>query len=75
MKLLEAKRLREAIEVDASKYVRAHGKKPKGGRGMWIFEANGIEMIPPVSMEFVDAVKWAKNEAKSMGATTLYVLG
>jgi len=72
--LTESDTIDEAVNVDASKYVRAHGKQPKGN-GMWGFEIKGQEIFTPNSMSYVDACKWAKAEAKRLNAITAYTLG
>ena len=72
--LTESDTIDEAVSVDASKYVRAHGKQPKGN-GMWGFEIKGQEVFTPNSMSYVDACKWAKAEAKRLNAITAYTLG
>ena len=61
--------LNEAVSVDASKYVRAHGKKPKGN-GMWGFEIKGQEVFTPTAMDYTAAQKWAKEEGKKLNAIT-----
>jgi len=66
--------LDEAVSVDASKYVRAHGKKPKGN-GMWGFEIKGQEVFTPTAMDYAAAQKWAKEEGKKLNAITVYTLG
>ena len=72
--LHESDSIDEAVTVDASKYVRAHGKQPKGN-GMWGFEIKGQEVFTPRSMSYVDAQKWAKEEGKKLNAITVYTLG
>ena len=72
--LMESENIDEAAKVDDSKYVRAHGKKPKGN-GMWGFEIKGQEVFTPTSMSYADAQKWAKEEAKRLGASYVYTLG
>lgn len=72
--LTESDAIDEAVNVDDSKYVRAHGKKPKGN-GMWGFEIKGQEVFTPTSMSYADAQKWAKEEAKRLGASYAYTLG
>ena len=72
--LQESDTIDESAKVDDSKYVRAHGKKPKGN-GMWGFEIKGQEVFTPSSMSYVDAQKWAKEEAKRLGASYIYTLG
>ncbi len=65
--------INEAVTVDASKYVRAHGKQPKGFGG-WAFSIGGEEVFTPSSMSYADAQKWAKEEAKKKGVSTVYTL-
>ena len=72
--LMESENIDEAVNIDDSKYVRAHGKKPKGN-GMWGFEIKGEEVFTPTAMSYADAQKWAKEEAKRLGATYVYTLG
>lgn len=72
--LTESESIDEAAKVDDSKYVRAHGKKPKGN-GMWGFEIKDQEVFTPTSMSYADAQKWAKEEAKRLGASYAYTLG
>ena len=72
--IFESENIDEAVTVDASKYVRAHGKQPKGN-GMWGFEIKGQEVFTPRSMSYVDAQKWAKEEGKKLNAITVYTLG
>jgi|688.fasta_scaffold1104963_2 hypothetical protein len=72
--LHESDSIDEATKVDDSKYVRAHGKKPKGN-GMWGFEIKDQEVFTPTSMSYADAQKWAKEEAKRLGASYVYTLG
>jgi hypothetical protein len=64
----------EAVNIDSSKYVRAHGKQPKGS-GQWGFEIKGEEVFTPTAMTYADAQKWAKEEGKKAGAITVYTLG
>ena len=72
--LHESDSIDEAAKVDDSKYVRAHGKKPKGN-GRWGFEIKDQEVFTPTSMSYADAQKWAKEEAKRLGASYIYTLG
>jgi hypothetical protein len=65
----------EAISVDTSRYERSHGKKPKG-RGSWAFyfdRAGGDAMFTPHSMDYKDAINWAKEQAKDAGKSIVYV--
>lgn len=72
--LHESDSIDEAVTVDASKYVRAHGKNPKGN-GMWGFEIKGQEVFTPTAMDYTAAQKWAKEEGKKLNAITVYTLG
>ena len=72
--LQESDSIDEAVGVDDSLYVRAHGKKPKGN-GMWGFSIKGQEVFTPTSMSYADAQKWAKEEGKKLNAITVYTLG
>jgi len=67
--------LGEAVRVETSRYERAHGKKPKGF-GQWAFyfdNMGGDPMFVPKAMNYSDAVKWAKGEAKKAGKREVYV--
>ena len=55
-----------AIQFDASPYIRAHGKAPKGN-GRWAFsdspnpeEGDAIDFTPH-SMTLTEAKRWMKN--------------
>jgi hypothetical protein len=69
--------LNEGIEVNTNKYQGAHGKKPSGN-GMWAFKLSGYQIEQdawtPRAMNYGDAVKWAKEEAKKIKATRIDVL-
>lgn len=69
--------LNEGVEVNTNKYQGAHGKKPSG-KGMWAFKLQGhqteMDVYTPSAMMYTDAVKWAKGEAKKIGATEIVVL-
>lgn len=69
--------LNEGLEVNTNKYQFAHGKKPNGN-GMWAFKLSGHQIEQdawtPNAMNYGDAVKWAKEEAKKIGATRIDVL-
>ncbi len=63
------------IGVDTRRYVRSHGKQPRGGSN-WAFyfdDKGGDPIFAPGRMNYVDAVKWAKEEAKKAGKGTVYV--
>jgi len=65
----------EAVEVKTNRYQRTHGKKPKGF-GQWAFyfdDMGGEPMFVPKAMNYSDAVKWAKGEAKKAGKREIYV--
>lgn len=42
---------------------------------MWGFEIKDQEVFTPTSMSYADAQKWAKVEAKRLGASYAYTLG
>ena len=69
--------INEGLEVNTNKYQGAHGKKPSGN-GMWAFKLSGHQIEQdawtPNAMNYGDAVKWAKEEAKKIGATRIDVL-
>lgn len=63
-------------KVEVERYVRSHGKKPKG-YGRWLFSYNrdGSDMFQiPSSMNWIDAQKWAKSKAKEDGKDYVYVM-
>lgn len=65
----------EGVEVKTNRYQRAHGKKPRGW-GKWAFyfdDRDGDPIFTPTSMNYTDAVKWARGEAKKAGKTEIYV--
>lgn len=66
--------INEGVLVEPSRYVRVHGKKPKG-RGVWAFEINSENIFTPRAMQYSDAVKWIKDEAKKKGISVVYTLG
>ena len=72
--LLDESIVNEGVLVEPSKYVRVHGKQPKGF-GMWAFEINGITMMTPKAMNYTDAQKWAKEEGEKQKVSTVYTLG
>jgi hypothetical protein len=67
--------LDEALNIDASGYKRVHGKDPKGtGKWAFYFDKNERDVFfTPTAMSYGDALKWAKEQAKSAGKTTIYV--
>jgi hypothetical protein len=67
--------LNEVVSVDTVRYKRSHGKEPRG-TGNWAFyfdRIGGDPMFTPTAMSYVDAVKWAKEEAKKAGKSIVYV--
>lgn len=65
----------EAVSVDTIRYKRSHGKEPRG-TGQWAFyfdRTGGDPIFTPTAMSYVDAVKWAKEEAKKSGKSVVYV--
>lgn len=67
--------INEAVEVKTNRYQRTHGKKPKGF-GQWAFyfdDMGGEPIFVPKAMNYSDAVKWAKGEAKKAGKREIYV--
>jgi len=66
----------EAISVDTSRYKRSHGKKPRG-KGGWAFYLDDPKTSSPVfiphSMQYSDAVNWAKEKAKKDGKKIVWV--
>ena len=68
--------INEAVKVEVERYKRSHQKNPKG-YGQWAFSYNrdGKEhFFVPKSMDYKDAVKWAKEEAKRDGEGYIYVM-
>lgn len=66
----------EAAKIETERYVRSHGKKPKGYGG-WMFSYNrdGSDMWQlPNGMSWPDAQKWAKKKAKEDGEDYVYVM-
>ena len=63
-------------KVEVERYVRSHGKKPKGwGRWMFSYSRDGSDPFEsPSSMSWGDAQKWAKNKAKEDFMDTVYVM-
>lgn len=66
----------EAITVLADRYVRSHGKNPKGfGKWMFSYNKSGEDVFEmPNAMLFADAVKWVKDKAKEDGESYIYVM-
>ncbi len=74
-KYITSESVNERIYVDTRRYVRSHGKKPRGG-SHWAFyfdDKGGDPIFAPGRMNYADAVKWAKEEAKKAGKRTVYV--
>ena len=66
----------EAAKIETERYVRSHGKKPKGYGG-WMFSYNrdgSDEWQIPNGMSWPDAQKWAKKKAKEDGEDYVYVM-
>ena len=66
----------EAAKIETERYVRSHGKKPRGYGG-WMFSYNrdgSDEWQIPKGMEWPDAQKWAKKKAKEDGEDYVYVM-
>jgi chromosome segregation ATPase len=55
--------LNENFAVSTSKYKGAHGKEPRG-HGKWAFSVGGEQIFTPNAMNYAEAVKWVKKEAK-----------
>ena len=66
----------EGATVLADRYVRSHGKSPKGwGKWMFSYDKNGDDYFEvPGSMSFADAVKWVKGKAKEDKKDYVYVM-
>jgi len=62
------------ISVDTTSYRTTHGKEPRGA-GKWAFRIGKEEMMTPTSMNYTEALKWAKGEAEKMKVQSVYVLG
>jgi len=66
----------EVAKIETERYVRSHGKKPKGYGG-WMFSYNrdgSDEWQIPNGMSWPDAQKWAKKKAKEDGEDYVYVM-
>jgi hypothetical protein len=66
----------EAVKVEVERYKRSHQKNPSGF-GSWAFSYNqhGIgHFFTPQPMNYKEAVKWAKEEAKRDGEGYIYVM-
>jgi len=66
----------EAITVLGDRYIRSHGKNPKGfGKWMFSYNKGGDDIFEiPSAMSFADAVKWVKDKAKKDGEDYIYVM-
>jgi hypothetical protein len=66
----------EGATVLADRYVRSHGKSPKGfGKWMFSYNKSGDDIFEiPSAMSFADAVKWVKDKAKKDGEDYIYVM-
>ena len=68
--------INEAAKIETERYVRSHGKKPRGYGG-WMFSYNrdgSDEWQIPNGMSWADAQKWAKKKAKEDGEDYVYVM-
>lgn len=66
----------EAVTVYNDRYVRAHGKAPRG-KGLWAFsyDKRGEDSFwAPNSMSYSDAVKWAQQKAKEDGKGLVFLM-
>ncbi len=68
----------ENIEIDISKYQKVIGKKPMGVKD-WQFEVKPGDLfkgqIFSIETSYPKAVKYAKEKAKSFGASKIYLTG
>ena len=64
----------ESVSVSTMPYKSAHGKEPRGN-GMWAFSVDGEDIFTPKAMNYGEALKWAKEEAKKRNASEIKVLG
>jgi hypothetical protein len=67
--------IKEAVSVRTDRYKRSHGKEPRGN-GLWAFyfdDKEGDPIFTPGAMNYSDAIKWAKEEAKKAGKSVIYV--
>lgn len=75
-KVIESKtRVKEDkfISINTDKYVAVHGHQPRGNYGMWMFKINGDEIT--FTGTYAVARDLAKDYAKRVGASVIYVLG
>ena len=76
------KHIDEAVEIRHDRYMRSHGKKAKGGEGMWMFthknmgdvDYNDDKQVHTARGKFSDAAKSAKAWAKKHGHSAAYVM-
>jgi len=76
MKDFVTESVNEGAKIETERYVRSHGKKPKGYGG-WMFSYNrdgSDEWQIPNGMSWPDAQKWAKKKAKEDGEDYVYVM-
>jgi hypothetical protein len=66
--------MNESVSVSTMPYKSAHGKEPRGN-GMWAFSVGGEDIFTPKAMNYGEALKWAKEEAKKRNASEIKVLG
>lgn len=70
------------VQIDVSRYVRSHGKKPSNIRGGWVFTSKASGDVDyenkkitfDVKSEYKDAVKQAKDWATKQGHSTIYLM-
>ena len=76
------KHIDEAVEIRHDRYMRSHGKKARGGTGMWMFthkdrgdvDYNNDKEVHTTNGKFADAAKSAKAWAKKHGHSAAYVM-
>ena len=68
--------LNEKVTVLDNRYVRSHGKAPKGwGKWMFSYDEKGNDYFEiPGSMSYTDAKKWVMDKAKEDGKSYVYVM-
>lgn len=77
--------LNEAVRVDHARYMRSHGKKPKGGQdswGSWMFTSKYMgdvdwkneKEVFQFQGNLADATKAAQAWAKNYGHSTVYTM-
>ena len=74
--IISESEVNEAITVLGDRYIRSHGKNPKGfGKWMFSYNKSGEDVFEiPNAMLFADAVKWVKDKAKKDGEDYIYVM-